>query len=139
MPSSEMGKVFSLFWRNPGTKMPPDPSSRQWEFPKTDNREAYKADNYDFDNPIKLYTLHRDYAPAAIEHYGRAYMSAVEVSKRYGDMRLDDPMLPLLDEALYEVYVQIRTVTFKSLTPENDSYRVNYGDGCMVSSIEILK
>lgn len=103
------------------------------------DREEYKADNYDFDNPIKLYTLHRDYAPAAIEHYGRAYMSAVEVSKRYGDMRLDDPMLPLLDETLYEVYVQIRTVTFKSLTPENDSYRVNYDDGCMVSSIEILK
>lgn len=103
------------------------------------DREEYKADNYDFDNPIKLYTLHRDYAPAAIEHYGLAYMSAVEVSKRYGDMRLDDPMLPLLDEALYEVYVQIRTVTFKALTPENDTYRVNYDDGYMVKSIEILK
>ena len=103
------------------------------------DREEYKADNYEFDNPIKMYTLHRDYAPAAIEHYGLAYMSAVEVSKRYGDMTLDDPMLPLLDEELYQVYAQEKTVTFKALTDENDTYRVNYDDGYMVKSIEVLK
>ena len=103
------------------------------------DREEYKADNYEFDNPIKMYTLHRDYAPAAIEHYGLAYMSAVEVSKRYGDMTLDDPMLPLLDEELYQVYAQEKTVTFKALTEENDTYRVNYDDGYMVKSVEVLK
>ena len=103
------------------------------------DREEYKADNYEFDNPIKMYTLHGDYAPAAIEHYGLAYMSAVEVSKRYGDMMLDDPMLPLLDEELYQVYAQEKTVTFKALTDENDTYRVNYDDGYMVKSIEVLK
>ena len=103
------------------------------------DREEYKADNYEFDNPIKMYTLHRDYAPAAIEHYGLAYISAVEVSKQYGDMTLDDPMLPLLDEELYQVYAQEKTVTFKALTDENDTYRVNYDDGYMVKSIEVLK
>ena len=103
------------------------------------DREEYKADNYEFDNPIKMYTLHRDYAPAAIEHYGLAYMSAVEVSKRYGDMTLDDPMLPLLDEELYQVYAQEKTVTFKALTDENDTYRVSYDDGYMVKSVEVLK
>jgi len=103
------------------------------------DREEYKADNYEFDNPIKMYTLHRDYAPAAIEHYGLAYMSAIEVSKRYGDMGLDDPMLPLLDEKLYQVYAQEKTVTFKALTEENETYRVQYDDGYMVKYIEVLK
>ena len=103
------------------------------------DREEYKADNYDFDNPIKMYTLHRDYAPAAVEHYGLAYMSAVEVSKRYGDMRLDDPMLPLLDETLYQVYAQTSTVTFKALAEGYDTYRVKYDDGYMVTDVEVLK
>lgn len=101
--------------------------------------EIYKADNYDFDNPIKQFTLHRTYAPAAIEHYGLAYMSAVEVSKRYGDMMLDDPMLPLLDEEEYQVEISNRTVTFRALTKDNDTYRVQYDDGYMVESVEVLK
>ena len=101
--------------------------------------EIYKADNDEFDNPIKQFTLHRDYAPAAIEHYGLAYMSAVEVSKRYGDMTLDDPMLPLLDESLYQVDAQEKTVTFRALAKENDTYCVEYDDGYMVESIEVLR
>lgn len=101
--------------------------------------ELYKADNDDFDNPIKQFTLHRTYAPAAIEHYGLAYMSAVEVSKRYGDMRLDDPMLPLLDEEAYQVEISSRTATFRALTKDNDTYRVEYDDGYMVERIEVLK
>ena len=101
--------------------------------------ELYKADNDDFDNPIKQFTLHRTYAPAAIEHYGLAYMSAVEVSKRYGDMRLDDPMLPLLDEEAYQVEISSRTATFRALTKDNDTYRVQYNDGYMVERIEVLK
>ena len=101
--------------------------------------ERYKADNYDFDNPIKQFTLHRTYAPAAIEHYGLAYMSAVEVSKRYGDMRLDDPMLPLLDEEAYQVEISNRTVTFRALTKDNDTYRMQYDDGYMVESVEVLR
>lgn len=101
--------------------------------------ELYKADNDDFDNPIKQFTLHRTYAPAAIEHYGLAYMSAVEVSKRYGDMRLDDPMLPLLDEEAYQVEISSRTATFRALTKDNDTYRVQYDDGYMVERIEVLK
>lgn len=101
--------------------------------------EIYKADNDEFDNPIKQFTLHRTYAPAAIEHYGLAYMSAVEVSKRYGDMRLDDPMLPLLDEEEYQVEILNRTVTFRALTKDNDTYRVEYDDGYMVERVEVLK
>lgn len=101
--------------------------------------EVYKADNDEFDNPIKQFTLHRTYAPAAIEHYGLAYMGAVEVSKRYGDMRLDDPMLPLLDEEEYQVEILNRTVTFRALTKDNDTYRVEYDDGYMVESVEVLR
>ena len=101
--------------------------------------ERYKADNYDFDNPIKQFTLHRTYAPAAIEHYGLAYMSAVEVSKRYGDMRLDDPMLPLLDEEEYQVEISNGTVTFRALTKDNDTYCVQYDDGYMVERVEVLR
>lgn len=101
--------------------------------------ERYKADNYDFDNPIKQFTLHRTYAPAAIEHYGLAYMSAVEVSKRYGDMRLDDPMLPLLDEEEYQVEISNGMVTFRALTKDNDTYRVQYDDGYMVERVEVLR
>ena len=66
-------------------------------------------------------------------------MGAVEVSKRYGDMRLDDPMLPLLDEEEYQVEILNRTVTFRALTKDNDTYRVEYDDGYMVESVEVLR
>ncbi|MBQ7826072.1 MAG: PepSY domain-containing protein [Clostridia bacterium] len=102
------------------------------------DREAYKADNYIFDNPIKMYTLHRAYAPEAIKEYGLVYMSAVEVSKRYGDMRLDDPMLPLVD-GTKDIWVQGKTVTFKALEEGDTSYRVTYGDGYMVTSVEAIE
>lgn len=103
------------------------------------DREEYKADNYAFDNPIKMYTLHRAYAPAAIEEYGLAYMSAVELSKRYGDMRLDDPVLPVLDDERYAVWVQEKTVTFKALSDGEPSYRVVYDEGGMVKSAERIE
>lgn len=103
------------------------------------DREEYKADNYDFDNPIKMYTLHRDYASEAIKEYGLAYMSAVEVSKQYGDMRLDDPMLPLLDAEEYAVWAQEKSVTFKALEEDKPSYRVTYDDGYMVKSVEAIE
>lgn len=103
------------------------------------DREEYKADNYAFDNPVKMYTLHRVYAPAAIEEYGLAYMSAVEVSKRYGDMRLDDPMLPLLDSEKYTVWAQEKTVTFKSLANGEPSYRVVYDESYMVQHVEEIR
>lgn len=103
------------------------------------DRETYKADNYEFDNPIQLRTLHSLYAPAAIEEYGLEYMSAVEVSKVYGDMNLDDPMLPLLDASLYAIQAQGQEVTFTALTPGNDSYRVRYTDGYLVESVDVLE
>lgn len=102
------------------------------------DREAYKADNYIFDNPIKMYTLHSAYAPEAIKEYGLAYMSAVEVSKRFGDMRLDDPMLPLVD-GTKNIRVQGKTVTFGALEEGETSYRVTYDDGFMVISVEAFQ
>lgn len=100
------------------------------------DREVYKADNYAFDHPVKMYTLHSAYAPAAIAEFGLAYMSAVEVSKRFGDMRLDHPMLPLLDDTQYQVWAQERTVTFKALDAGHASYRVRYDEAYRVQSIE---
>ena len=35
--------------------------------------------------------------------------------------------------------IEEKTVTFKALTDENDTYRVNYDDGYMVKSVEVLK
>lgn len=102
------------------------------------DREEYKADNYLFDNPIKMYTLHSAYAPEAIKEYGLAYMSAVEISKRYGDMRLDDPMLPLVD-GTKNIRVQGKTVTFRALEEGETSYRVTYDEDYMVISVEAFE
>ena len=102
------------------------------------DREAYKADNYDFDPPVKMYTLRRDYEPALTDLYGRAYVAAVAVSKAYGDMRLDDPMLPLLDGEAYAVMEEADCVRFIALAEGLDSFVARFDSHAMISGVGIL-
>lgn len=100
------------------------------------DREDYKADNYDFDNPVKMYTLRRDYEPALVKQHGMEYIAAVAVSKAYGDMRLDDPMLGLHEEAgEYEVAVTDRRVEFRAQEEGRDSYFVTFDENSMIEEV----
>ena len=102
------------------------------------DREKYKADNYDFNSPIKLVTLHRDYAAAYNAEYGIARAAAVAVSLDYGDTWADDPMLPLLEEDCYETILEDRAVTFRALQAADSSYRVSFDAQGLIERIEKL-
>lgn len=103
------------------------------------DREEFKADNYEFDPSVKMYTLRRDYEPALIAQYGRAYIAAVAVSKAYGDMRLDNPMLPLLDEeGTYAVQETEESVTFLAQEEGLDSYAVRFGADGLIEAVARL-
>lgn len=104
------------------------------------DREEYKADNYDFDNPVKQYTLRRDYEPALVERDGMEYVAAVAVSKAYGDMRLDNPMLGLDDEeGEYEVVITDGRVEFRAQMEGLVSYYVQFGGDNMIKEVGVIR
>ena len=79
--------------------------------------------------------LEGDFIPAANAHFGLAHMAAVGVSRRYGDMSLDDPMLPLLDDTLYTVATQDLQVIFTPLTEALPGYTVTFDSSGMIQEI----
>lgn len=92
------------------------------------DKMPYKADNYEFDNPVQIYTLRRDYAPAAIEEYGKARMAGIAITKAAADMWLDDPSLPILYDSQYEAKVEGDTVTFLPLHKGDPTYVLTFSD-----------
>ncbi|MBR2054708.1 MAG: PepSY domain-containing protein [Clostridia bacterium] len=92
------------------------------------DKMPYKADNYEFDNPVQIYTLRRDYAPAAIEEYGKERMAGIAITKAVADMELDDPSLPILYDSQYETKVDGDTVTFLPLHEGDPTYVLTFSD-----------
>lgn len=104
------------------------------------DREDYKADNYEFDDPVKQYTLRRDYEPVLVERDGMAYTAAVAVSKAYGDMSLDNPMLGLDDEeGEYVVNVADGRVEFRAQLEGLVSYYVQFDSNNMIEDIGVIR
>ena len=102
------------------------------------DREHFKPDNYEFDSPIKRFTLRRVYAPAYIGEYGIADAALKELTKEFGDMLLDDPVL-IEDQEAYDVITEGRTVTFRAKTPEiGPSYRAVFGPDGLPEKLEKL-
>ncbi len=92
------------------------------------DKMPYKADNYDFDNPVQIYTLRRDYAPAAIQEYGKERMAGIAITKAVADMELDDPSLPILYDNQYKSQVEGDTVTFLPLHEGDPTYTLTFTD-----------
>lgn len=92
------------------------------------DKMPYKADNYEFDNPVQIYTLRRDYAPAAIKEYGKERMAGIAITKAVADMELDDPSLPILYDSQYETKVDGDTVTFLPLHEGDPTYVLTFSD-----------
>lgn len=92
------------------------------------DKMPYKADNYEFDNPVQIYTLRRDYAPAAIQEYGKERMAGIAITKAVADMELDDPSLPILYDSQYKTKVEGDTVTFLPLHEGDPSYVLTFSD-----------
>ena len=104
------------------------------------DREDYKADNYEFDNPVKQYTLRRDYEPALVEHHGMAYIAAVAVSKAYGDMALDNPMLEIDDEeGEYVINIRDGRVEFRAQMDGLVSYYVQFDGDNMIKEVGVIR
>ena len=102
------------------------------------DKEVFKPDNSDFDPPLKRRTLHRDFVKAYVEEFGMERLAAVEISKAFGDLALDDPELPLLNAELYAPSVAERTVTFRALTPGEPSFRIVFTPDWMTEKAEKL-
>lgn len=105
------------------------------------DKEAFKPDNWEFDNPLKRYTLHRDFAPAYAAEFGMEQLARIEVTKYAADMTLDEPQMPFgpNGEAVhYRVECGDHTVLFQSDVPGTDSYRITFTEGFMTEKIETL-
>lgn len=102
------------------------------------NREAYKPDNYDFDDPVSMFTLRRDYAPAFLAAYGPEWAANVALCKAFADLSFDEPDLGCLDESLYQTTVEGHTVTFTALQKDQPSYRVVFTEEGLVETAEKL-
>ena len=116
------------------------------------DKEAYAADNQDFDHPVKRYTLHRVFAPAYVEEFGAERLAVIEIAKAFGDLSFDEPVATVLGEdmgseslseeiARYSAQTEGHTVTIR---PEDQdlgipSYRVTFTDGWMTEKAEIIE
>ena len=106
------------------------------------DKEMFKPDNYAFDNPLKRYTLHRDYALAFVAEFGMERLAEIEVTKYAADMTMDEPEMPLGPGGETVEYTPVagdHTVTFQANAPGADSYRVTFTPGWMTQSVETLK
>ena len=102
------------------------------------SKTAYKPDNYVFDDPVEMYTLRRDYAPAFLQASGPEWAANVEICKAFADMEADEPDLGLLDESLYRAETDGRTVTFTALQEGQPSFRVAFGPDGLPEKVEKL-
>lgn len=100
------------------------------------DKMAYKSDNYAFDNPLQIYTLHRDYAPMAVQEMGIEHMADIAITKEYGDMTLDEPFVPMTDESLYEKTVEGDSVTYTPKNAAAPAYTLTFTDGYTRYTIE---
>ena len=113
------------------------------------DREKYAPDNYDFDPPVKRYTLHRDFAPAYAAEFGAERLAVIEISKAFGDMTYDDPVATVLGEDMdseslggeivkYSAQVEDRAVTVRPDQPGAPAYRVTFSEAWMTERVEKL-
>jgi len=114
------------------------------------DKEAYAADNQDFDHPVKRYTLHRVFAPAYVAEFGPEKLAVIEIAKAFGDLSFDEPVATVLGEDMnseslsedlvqYSAQVEGRTVT---IVPDKEgipSYRVTFTDGWMTEKAEKIE
>ena len=99
---------------------------------------AYKPDNYDFDDPVEMYTLRRDYAHAFLKEFGIEWAANVEVCKAFAAMEYDEPDLGLTNETIYRTEADGLTVTFTALRKGDPSFRVVFGSDGLPESVEQL-
>lgn len=102
------------------------------------SKTAYKPDNYVFDDPVEMYTLRRDYAPAFLAANGPEWAANVEICKAFADMEFDEPDLGLMDESLYRTETDGRTVTFTALQEGQPSFRVAFSPDGLPEQVEKL-
>ena len=113
------------------------------------DKEKYAPDNYEFDHPVKRYTLHRVFAPVYAAEFGLERLAVIEISKAFGDMTFDDPIATVLGEDMdsesmsgeivsYTAEVDGRTVTIRPDRKELPAYRVTFTENDLTESCEIL-
>lgn len=111
------------------------------------DREKYAPDNYEFDHPVKRYTLHRAFAPVYVETFGPERLAVIEISKAFGDMSFDDPVATVLgvdmdteslsgEIAEYTAQVDGHTVTLRAEQIGIPVYRVTFTDGWLTEKTE---
>lgn len=111
--------------------------------------EKYRADDYDFDHPVKRHTLHRVFAPVYVETFGPERLAAQEICKAFGDLD-GDCVFDLFRVRLREIsgegetaYHKIETagytVTFRAKRPGEPSYRVEFDENWMTVSVEKIE
>lgn len=104
------------------------------------DKELYYIQLSNFDHTMKMYTLRKDYMPAALAHFGVERIAMELCVKAFaGDFEQygESPDI-FTNKSAYSVQVDGMTVTFAARDPQNPSYRVTVAQDAMSAEVENL-
>lgn len=101
------------------------------------DREYYGIQMDNFDHTMKMYTLRRDYMPAALAEFGAARV-AMELCVKSDLEKLGEYPDAFTQTDAYITQVEGLTVTFAARDPQYPSYRVTLAEDAMSAQVEEL-
>lgn len=102
------------------------------------DKEYYFIQMSNFDHTMKMYTLRKDYMPAALAHFGVERIAMELCVKSFtGDFEQygESPDI-FTNKSAYTTQVDGLTVVFAAHDPQNPSYRVTVAEDAMSAEVE---
>lgn len=101
------------------------------------DKEFYWIQMPDFDNNMMMYTLRKDYKPAALEEFGIERV-AMELCVKANADRFYEISPTSLVSGAYRIEIDGMTATFTAIDPRNNSYVVTMTEDVINSQVEII-
>ncbi len=101
------------------------------------DKEYYFIQMPNVDHEMKMYTLRRDYMPAALAEFGIERI-AMELCAKDQIKRFEDDSPDVLMNGSYTISVDGMTVRFQAIDPRDTSYVVTVGENAMSVEVEVI-
>lgn len=101
------------------------------------DKELYFIQMPSFDNEMMMYTLRRDYKPAALAEFGVERI-AMELCVKANAEKFDEESADYLMSGAYRITEEGMTVSFMAVDPRQDSYIVTVAEDATTADIEMI-
>ena len=101
------------------------------------DKEYYFIQMDNVDHVMMMYTLRRDYKPAALAEFGVKRLAMELCTKAYAEEFYEQSPDYLMSGA-YRITEEGMTVSFMAVDPRQDSYIVTIAEGAMSAEIEVI-